>query len=191
MRSTLSLLIIVFMLAGLSSAKGSEPFNKIEYTYELNSGTYCFIVEPSRYDPSLVAVMTKFQSKKPNGLGSISNEAHALTKLLNELKQRHLGISHFYIPTTFQAEVVERIQAAAIKSDAWRKRSSSTAGSALVQMINDSNAYGEIRAALNAHGWDIRSITVENIFSKPIPNSKVQVPQTWTTFITVKSATRP
>jgi len=185
MKSTLSTLIIISMLACLSAATGSEPSNKTEYSYELNSGIYCFTVEPSTYDPSLVAVMTKFQSKKPNGLGSISDEALALTKLLNELKQRHLGISHFYIPTTFQAEVVERVQAAAIKSNAWRKSSSFTAGIPLLQMINDSNAYGEIRAALNAYGCDIKTISFEHIFVKPLPNSKVRVPWTWDTFITV------
>jgi hypothetical protein len=166
----------------------TEPQKNYKYEFSIGSGTYCFDVATREFDPSLVVVSTTFRSAAPDKLGSISDEALAVSKLLGKLKQERLTVSFFYIPTTFEMEVRDRIKVAAGKSSAWRKATERTSAGVLVQMLRESKAYNELQKVLLSNGLVITSITVEDIWAVTPPSSKVSIPQTWTTFISVSDA---
>jgi len=189
MRVNPCLMIVIFALNCWPNASGDEPQKKRKYEFSFDSGIYCFAVETRAFDPTLVAVTTTFRPATPNKLGSISDEALAVARLLDKLKQDHLKLSFFYIPTTFEVEVRERIKAATSKSNAWRKATQTAAGGLFVQMVGESKAYDELQKVLLSHGLNIASITIEDIWAPP--GSKVPIPQTWVTFISVKEATEP
>ena len=169
-----------------SRTVGEEVPKENEFVFSYERGTYSFVVKPITVNQNIVSVTTTFRPAKIAELGRISEEAAALGKLLPKLRQRHLTISHFYIPTTFELEVRERIQAVAINSDVWLKRTPAKAADAMKQMISSSKAYNDLQTVLSLNGFEIKSISVENIFAVSAPKVKVLIPQTWTTFITVK-----
>ncbi len=175
----------IFLFFGLFECVNAQVIVD-KYTYQFANGNYTFSVKTLPDDAKTVSVTTTFSPLRKGKLGSITEESIAVKKLLDELKNRQIKISYFYIPTTFQAQVIERVQAAAIRSDVWKDRVPASSGYALAKIISSSKAYDELRAALSAHSMEIASISVENIFITTIPSVEVKVPQTWTTFITIK-----
>jgi len=162
---------------------GDEPSTAKLHSFDFANGTYIFTVKPLTNDPTHASVTTTYHPKVANTLGSISEEASALTKVLDELQRKNLTVSHLYIPTTFQSEVIDRIQTAAVKSNTWRTRKILTAAPALVQMISESKAYEELRTVLAAKGLEIISISVENILTESLKTPKIEVPSSWNTFL--------
>ncbi len=186
MKSILALLFVVLALACFA-AEPNQKEKVWKHGYTLDSGTYHFTVEQLPGDPAMVGVQSTFQPVKPDGLGLVSDEAIALGKLLDELGKHRQAVYNFYIPVTFQAEVLQRVQAAAAKSAAWKNLTPETSQGILLRIIEDGKSYREFRATLVAHGLDIGSISVENINAVPMPDSGgAKVPKTWTTFIAVK-----
>ncbi|MBV6501550.1 MAG: hypothetical protein CJBNEKGG_04064 [Prosthecobacter sp.] len=158
-----------------------EPYSPARCKFECqqSSGSFTLSLASTNEFPDLF-VLTIF-AKPHDELKGVSahDEAQSLTAFFSKLKASGFKfdqITALYLPK-ISTETKQRVSTAAHKSVKWQKRNQANSAAILGAILDESDAFAEIKKEVAAYGLAIRGYSAERIY---VENN---LPEKWATFI--------
>ena len=181
MKMILVHILLSFFGIATVSLYSNEPNLPASYKFECqqSSGRFTLSLASTNEFPDLF-VLTIFAKPhdKLNGV-SAHDEAQSLKAFFSKLKTSGFKfdqITSLYLPT-ISAETRQRVSTAAHKSAKWQKRNQANSAAILGAILDESDAFAEIKREVAAYGLAIRGYSAERIY---VENN---LPKKWATFV--------